>query len=357
MESHTQFSLKMCFQLSVNFTLLYLSKVPEFRVTRHIPSPKPLISDSLQAAHMGSGEMRVTAGRHPSVVCLGGVGKGRGRRRKEEGKKVLFEVQWNKHTLWELACSSWRLFTDTREFLYTPVQPTVMHSQTCHAAGRQHKKHIDLVKVEPQDSQYPGQVNNWWNSSSQNSSPLWSTHFMSMGGSHSHSEQHPLKCWHLETSRTSPESISQAYTRLLLPAEAFSFTVGHQKSRKKMEVTWRYGLQKGQMSKEIINSTWATSAPMQWKGPRTNPRKGHWDQRSHVEKGNSEGLPALTGVNLVLITHQKEKGSEQEPSQVLFTIFVFFSFFKVKCSCSTFFQRDYFFLLLEHRKPRIVEIR
>ena len=204
MESHTQFSLKMCFQLSVNFTLLYLSKVPEFRVTRHIPSLKPLISDSLQAAHMGSGEMRVTAGRHPSVVCLGGVGKGRGRRRKEEGKKVLFEVQWNKHTLWELACSSWRLFTDTREFLYTPVQPTVMHSQTCHAAGRQHKKHIDLVKVEPQDSQYPGQVNNWWNSSSQNSSPLRSTHFMSMGGSHSHSEQHPLKCWHLETSQPCP---------------------------------------------------------------------------------------------------------------------------------------------------------
>lgn len=30
---------------------------------------------------------------------------------------------------------------------------------------------------------------------------------------------------------------------------------------------------------------------------------------------------------------------------------------KVKCSCFTPFQRDYFFLLLEHRKPRIMEIK
>lgn len=47
--------------------------------------------------------------------------------------------------------------------------------------------------------------------------------------------------------------------------------------------------QKGQMSKEIINSTWATSAPTQWKGTRTNLRKGHKDQGSQQKKARARG--------------------------------------------------------------------
>ena len=70
MESDTQDFLNMSSQCPWTFTPPHTFQryQPRFRVTRHIPSLQPLISDSLQAAHMGSQEMRVTAGRHPSVV-------------------------------------------------------------------------------------------------------------------------------------------------------------------------------------------------------------------------------------------------------------------------------------------------
>lgn len=151
---------------------------------------------------------------------------------------------------------------------------------------------------------------------------------MSSEGTRSHEAQHFLKRWHLQTSQpspTSPESQSSQPSMHTDPAacRSISFHCGPSNVKEENGSDLELWHQKGQTSKEIINSTWATSAPTQWKGPRTNPRKGHGDQRSQAEKGNSEGLPAAIGVNVVLITLRKGRGLSESQLGSIHNICVF----------------------------------
>lgn len=78
--------------------------------------------------------------------------------------------------------------------------------------------------------------------------------------SHPHSERLLKNCAHLQPHDPAPTApgsqSSQPSTRAdPAAAQAVPFTVDRQKQRQKMEVTWEVWHQKGQMSKEIINST------------------------------------------------------------------------------------------------------
>lgn len=191
-----------------------------------------------------------------------------------------------------------------------------MHSLTCHIAGRQEEEHINLTEVELQDikrpgpCQQPGVLSSYQNSDQVWNAALHSTHFIKNADNSFKNFLKNIDNYRLQGPSPTLESQSGQPSIQTDPAvcKSTSLYCGASKVEKKMEVTGSYGTKKGQMSREIINSTWATSAPAQWKGPRTNPRKGHWDLGSQAEKGNGEGLPAAIGVNVFLITHQKGRG-------------------------------------------------
>lgn len=93
-------------------------------------------------------------------------------------------------------------------------------------------------------------------------------------------------------------------------SKSISFHCGQPKTEEENGNDLKLWHQKGQTSKEIINSTWATSSPSQWKEPMPNPRKGHRDCGVTCRK-RQEWEPASCNKNQCVPNYTKRGGWAQ----------------------------------------------